>query len=193
MLNWLRKTEKKEGEKGREVGEVEGRTFKWCFSHHCGGRWNWHHDGSRGKHKLWVTFSDSSHSTMVMCLPTSWEEDVLFLKGQGFLAFAAVGNCTQGKVPGQNLWHFGAPLCPIWHQHELHQVYAEREWEFFPEECRVGSGSIDMLCFHMYEEPIAAWVRREIPMPLFVTALWMLSPECPGWDLPWDKPEQLVM
>lgn len=36
-----------------------------------------------------------------------------------------MGICTCRKVPGQNVWHFGAPLCPIWHQHEPHQDYVE--------------------------------------------------------------------
>ena len=152
----------------------------WCFSHHRGVLRHWHRDGSWSRHKRWVMFSDFTHFTMGMCLPTSWEEGVLFLEGQGFLAFAAIVNCTYGKVPGQNLWHFGAPLCPIWHQHELHQVYTECEsGDFFPEDCRVASGRIDTLCFYMRDKT-HCWARGELSILLCITALRMLPPECLG-------------
>lgn len=152
----------------------------WCFSHHRGVLRHWHHDGSWRRHKRWAMFSDFTHCTMGMCLPTSWEEGVLFLEGQGFLAFAAIGNCTYGKVPGQNLWHFGAPLCPIWRQHELHQVYTECEsGDFFPEDCRVASGRIYTLCFYMRDKT-HCWERGELSILLCITALGMLPPECLG-------------
>lgn len=149
--------------------------------HHHGVRQLQRHDGSWGKHKLWVTLADSTRSTMVMGLPASWEEDILFLKAKVswpllLLEIVHVER-SQGKIRGSSV-----PPCV--------QLGTNMNYTKSMQKVRVKISSQKSTGQAWEELTYSAHccqARRDLhafsPMDP-----WMLPPERLCWASSWDKP-----
>lgn len=137
--------------------------------------------------ELWAMFQ--TPTTLVKPLPSS-------LGGRRRMLWRArvawpsllIGICTCRKVPGQNLWHSGAPLCPIWHQHELHQTCLESRAGGF-KSYKVGWVRTEMFYLCICEK-VSCWCNGShccfltFPMSFTLTP-WLISAG--------DKPERTVL